>query len=56
MKNRLLETDRASDQLPDIDLPVDFFAWVDITREVLGWYQVPCKIKAGIFVLCVEGS
>ena len=56
MKNRLLETDRASDQLPDMDLPVDFFAWVDITREVLGWYQVPCKIKAGIFVLCVEGE
>ena len=56
MKNRLLETDNSSDRLPDIDLPVDFFAWVDITREVLGWYQIPCKIKAGIFVICVEGE
>lgn len=57
MDNRLLDRDPAApDRLPDIDLPVDFFAWVDITRDVLGWYTVPCKIKAGIFVLCVEGE
>lgn len=56
MENRLLDLDGSSNRLPDIDLPVDFFAWVDITQEVLGWYNVPCKIKAGIFVLCVEGE
>lgn len=56
MENRLLDLDGAPNRLPDIDLPVDFFAWVDITQEVLGWYNVPCKIKAGIFVLCVEGE
>lgn len=56
MENRLLDKNLPSNRLPDIDLPVDFFAWVDITQEVLGWYNVPCKIKAGIFVLCVEGE
>lgn len=56
MENRLLDMNASSDRLPDIDLPVDFFAWGDITREVLGWYNVPCKIKAGIFVLCEEGE
>lgn len=56
MENRLLDLGGSSDRLPDIDLPVDFFAWVDITQEVLGWYNVPCKIKAGIFVLCLEGE
>lgn len=56
MKNRLLDLDPSPDRLPDIDLPVDFFAWCDITQEVLGWYQVPCKIKAGIFVLCEAGD
>lgn len=43
-------------RLPDIDLPVDFVAGVDITQELLGWYNIPCKIKSGIFVLCVEGE
>lgn len=56
MENRLLDINAPANRLPDIDLPVDFFAWVDITQEVLGWYNVPCKIKAGIFVLCVEGE
>lgn len=56
MENRLLDLNASSDRLPDIDLPVDFFAWVDITPEVLGWYNIPCKIKAGIFVLCTEGE
>lgn len=56
MENRLLDINAPANRLPDIDLPVDFFAWVDITQEVLGWYNIPCKIKAGIFVLCVEGE
>lgn len=56
MENRTPDIDLPVGRLPDIDLPVDFFAWADITEELLGWYKIPCKIRAGIFVLCVEGE
>ena len=56
MSDTLFEVTAPADGLPDIDLPMDFFAWANVTRQILGWYTVPCKIKAGIFVLCEEGE
>lgn len=45
------------DSIPKFDLPVDFIAGNNITGEILNLYgRFPCKIKAGIFVLCVQGS
>lgn len=45
------------DTIPKFDLPVDFIAGNNITGEILNLYgRFPCKIKAGIFVLCVQGS
>lgn len=43
--------------LPKFDFPVDFIADDSITGDILTYYgHFPCKIKAGIFVLCTEGS
>ena len=42
--------------LPDVDLPVDFLAMTDITEDVLRLYRFPCRLKAGIFALVLEGS
>lgn len=42
---------------PQVDLPVDYLAWSNITGKVLSTYgNYPCKIKAGIFALCLTGS
>lgn len=44
------------DVLPKFDLPVDFVANDSITGDILNQYsRFPCKIKAGIFILCMEG-
>lgn len=44
------------DALPKFDLPVDFVANDSITGDILNQYsRFPCKIKAGIFILCMEG-
>lgn len=43
--------------LPKFDLPVDFVTDDNITSDILNQYsRFPCHIKAGIFVLCTEGS
>lgn len=43
--------------IPKLDLPVDFIVGDNITSEILNLYgRFPCKIKAGIFVLCMKGS
>ncbi|WP_294472570.1 helix-turn-helix domain-containing protein [uncultured Bacteroides sp.] len=43
--------------LPKFDLPVDFVADDNITGDILHQYsRFPCKIKAGIFILCTEGT
>lgn len=45
------------DVLPKFDLPVDFVANDSITGDILNQYsRFPCKIKAGIFILCMEGT
>lgn len=44
------------DEIPKFDLPVDFIVGDNITGELLNLYgRFPCKIKAGIFVLCMKG-
>lgn len=44
------------DEIPKFDLPVDFIVGDNITGELLNLYgRFPCKIKAGIFVLCMQG-
>lgn len=46
----------SNNKLPDVDLPVDFLAMTDITEDILNFYRFPVRIKAGIFVLCLEGE
>ncbi|RHJ94155.1 helix-turn-helix domain-containing protein [Parabacteroides bouchesdurhonensis] len=43
--------------IPKIDLPQDWIIGTNITKELLGLYtDFPCRLKAGIFVLCMEGE
>lgn len=43
--------------IPKFDLPVDFIVDDSITGDILNNYgRFPCKIKAGLFVLCMQGT
>lgn len=43
--------------LPKFDLPIDFIADDSITGDILHLYsRFPCQIKAGLFILCTEGT
>lgn len=45
------------DNIPKLDIPKDFIVGDHITGEILKLYgRFPCKIKAGIFVLCMRGT
>lgn len=45
-----------NESFPKFDLSVDFIADDSITGDILNYYgNFPCKIKAGVFVLCTEG-
>ena len=35
---------------------MNLIAWTEVTDEVLNIYKQPCRLKACIFALCVEGS
>ena len=51
------EDNNMEDNIPEFDLPRDFIVGDSITGEILNQYgRFPCKIKAGIFVLCVQGT
>lgn len=42
---------------PQVDLPVDYLAWSNVTGKILDAYgHYPCKIKAGVFALCLRGT
>lgn len=44
------------EEIPKLDLPVDFIVGNNITSELLNNYgRFPCKVKAGVFVLCLKG-
>lgn len=43
--------------MPKIDLPEDMVIGTDISKEILSLYNdYPCRIKAEIFVLCMNGK
>lgn len=44
-------------ELPKLDIPEDWIVGTDISREILNLYtNFPCRLKAGIFVLCLGGE
>lgn len=44
-------------ELPKLDIPEDWIVGMDISREILNMYtNFPCRLKAGIFVLCMGGE
>ncbi len=42
--------------LQQLDISVDFLVEEDIKGEMVAVYHAPCRVKAGLFVLCVQGS
>ncbi|MCP9612026.1 helix-turn-helix domain-containing protein [Coprobacter tertius] len=45
------------ENLPKFDIPENFIVGDDISGDILNLYgKFPCKIKSGIFVLCMQGS
>ena len=44
-------------ELPKIDLPEEWVIGTGISKELLSLYtNFPCRLKAEIFVLCMEGE
>ncbi|MBR2498080.1 MAG: AraC family transcriptional regulator, partial [Parabacteroides sp.] len=46
-----------NNELPKIDIPVDWVIGTDISPDILNLYtNFPCRLKAKIFVFCAEGE
>lgn len=44
-------------ELPKLDIPEDWIVGTDISKDILNMYtNFPCRLKAGIFVLCLGGE
>lgn len=41
---------------PQVDLPSEIVAWTDVTEDILNLYKQSCRLQAGIFAVCIEGS
>ena len=41
---------------PQVDIPQDFIAGTDVTEDVLNFYRQSCRLRGGVFALCLEGS
>ena len=42
---------------PQVDLPVDYQAWPDITGKTLDAYgYCPCRMETGVLALCLQGT
>ena len=41
---------------PQVDIPQDFIVGTNITEDVLNFYRQSCRLRAGIFALCLEGN
>lgn len=41
---------------PQVDLPSEIVAWTDVTEDILNIYKQSCRLKAGIFAICIEGN
>lgn len=43
--------------IPKIDIPTDWIIGTDISKDILSLYtNFPCRLKAEIFVLCMQGN
>ena len=43
--------------LPKFDIPKDYIVGDGITGDILNMYGLfPCKIKAGVFAFCTQGT
>ena len=42
--------------LPQFDISENIVIGTDITEEILAFYKQPFRLKAGIFILCLEGE
>lgn len=52
-----MEKDINNKELPQIDLPEEWVAGTDISKELLSMYtNFPCRLKAEIIVLCMDGE
>lgn len=48
---------KTENNIPRYDLPVDFVLDNAVDGSILNFYkQFPCKIKAGVFALCIQGE
>ncbi len=48
---------KIENSIPRYDLPVDFVLDNSVDGSILNFYkQFPCKIKAGVFALCLQGE
>lgn len=47
---------RGNRTLPFADIATDFIACSEMDGAVLSLYTQPCRLKAGIFVLCLQGK
>lgn len=48
---------KVEDNIPRYDLPVDFIVDDSVDGSILNFYkQFPCKIKAGVFAICLQGE
>lgn len=46
-----------NDNIPKLDIPKEFIVGDNVTGEILKLYgRFPCKIKAGLFVFCLQGT
>lgn len=52
-----MEKEISNKKLPQIDLPEEWVAGTDISKELLSMYtNFPCRLKAEIIVLCMSGE
>lgn len=48
---------KPENDIPKIDIPADWVVGTDISKEILSLYtNYPCRLKAEIFVLCMQGN
>lgn len=52
----MIQYDMMNFDFPQVDLPTEIVAWPDVTEEILNLYKQSCRLKTGIFALCMEGS
>lgn len=41
---------------PQVDLPTEVLAWMNVTEDILNIYKQSCRLQACIVAICTEGS